>query len=167
MIFSPQVIKCQETSSLLWFLKSTSLPCCNFLIVTLFLVVIAGYTCTKWDTLTSEDDLCTSVLRDLTDVTKLASRHVSLLSHFEVSHQGIFISLIYVHLCYSEISCVNHGTANQLLHLIKQTNKQNNNNNKNRKQHPLYILLISLWGFVASLCHLLVMSSIENRFFMA
>ena len=50
MIFCPWVFKCQETPSLLWFLKSTSLPCCNFVIVTLFLVVIAGYTCTKWDT---------------------------------------------------------------------------------------------------------------------
>jgi hypothetical protein len=98
MIFCPWVFKCQETPSLLWFLKSTSLPCCNFVIVTLFLVVIAGYTCTKWETLTSEDDLCTSILRNLTDVTNLVSRHVSLLSHFEVSHVVIFSGLIYVHL---------------------------------------------------------------------
>ena len=73
-------------------------PSCNFVIVTLFLVVIAGYTCTKWETLTSEDDLCTSILRNLTDVTNLVSRHVSLLSHFEVSHVVIFSGLIYVHL---------------------------------------------------------------------
>ena len=97
MIFCPWVFKCQETPSLLWFLKSTSLPCCNFVIVTLFLVVIAGYTCTKWETLTSEDDLWTSILRNLTDVAKLVSRHVSLLSHFEVSHMVIFSGLIYVH----------------------------------------------------------------------
>ena len=76
MIFCPWVFKCQETPSLLWFLKSTSLPCCNFVIVTLFLVVIAGYTCTKWDILTSENDLCPSILQDLTDVANLARRHV-------------------------------------------------------------------------------------------
>ena len=76
MIFCPPVIKCQEISSVLWFLESTSLPCRNFLIVTLLLVVIAGYTCTKWDTWTSENDLCPSILRDLTDVTNLARRHV-------------------------------------------------------------------------------------------
>ena len=76
MIFCSPVIKCQETSSLLWFLKSTSLPCCNCVIVTLFLVVIAGYTCTKWDTWTSENDLCPSILRDLTDITNIARRHV-------------------------------------------------------------------------------------------
>ena len=98
MLFCPPVIKCQETPSLLWFLKSTSLPCCNFVIVTLFLVVIAGYTCTKWDTLTSEDDLCTSILRDLTDVTKLANRYIYLFVHFEVSHVVIFTGLTCVHL---------------------------------------------------------------------
>jgi hypothetical protein len=68
--------KSSNASSLLWFLESISLPCRNFLIVSLFLVVIAGYTCTKWDILTSENDLCPSILQDLTDVANLARRHV-------------------------------------------------------------------------------------------
>jgi len=66
--------------------------------------VIAGYTCTKGDILTSEDDFFTSMLRDLTDVTKLARRHVYLLSHFKVSHVVIITVFFLICICAGKYS---------------------------------------------------------------
>lgn len=59
-------------------------------------MLIIGHTFTKVDILTSEDDLCHSILQDLIDIAKVPSRHFCLLSYFKVSNVLIFTGLICV-----------------------------------------------------------------------